>query len=54
MESMIHLEPKVDDVIVALLEKLDELPGQIIDLGPWLQWFAFGMFTPNDKMSKRQ
>ncbi|KAI0597880.1 cytochrome P450 [Biscogniauxia sp. FL1348] len=41
MESMIHLEPKVDGVIRLLLEKLDAKIGENVDLGLWLQLFAF-------------
>lgn len=43
MESMVHLEPRIDVVIKALIEKLDELCGHTIDLGDWLQFFAFGL-----------
>lgn len=45
MVSMVHLEPKVDDSIAALLEKLYILIGEEIDLGVWLQLFAFGIRT---------
>ncbi|KAI1503903.1 cytochrome P450 [Biscogniauxia marginata] len=41
MESMIHLEPKVDSVIQLMLGKLDERLGETVDLGFWLQLFAF-------------
>lgn len=43
MESMIHLEPRIDETLTTLLQKLDELQGQTIDLAQWLQLFAFGM-----------
>lgn len=42
MESMIHLEPRVDETLTTLLQKFDELQGQTIDLAQWLQLFAFG------------
>ncbi|KAG6356374.1 hypothetical protein INS49_015762 [Diaporthe citri] len=41
MESMIHLEPRVDETLTTLLQKFDELQGQTIDLAQWLQLFAF-------------
>jgi hypothetical protein len=43
MESVVNLEPRVDVAIKALVEKLDEQCGHYIDLGPWLQFFAFGI-----------
>lgn len=42
MESMIHLEPRVDETLNTLLQKLDQLQGQTVDLAQWLQIFAFG------------
>lgn len=42
MESMLHLEPRVDETLQTLLQKLDGLQGQTIDLAQWLQLFAFG------------
>jgi hypothetical protein len=42
MDSMIYLEPKVDVVIKKLIEKLNEQCGNTIDLGTWLQYWAFG------------
>lgn len=43
MESVVRLEPRVDSVINTLVTKLDQLCGQTIDLGFWLQMFAFGI-----------
>ncbi|KAG2414788.1 hypothetical protein HFD88_005976 [Aspergillus terreus] len=40
MDSMVHLEPLVDSLIVSTMEKLSTLPGDI-DLGVWIQLFAF-------------
>lgn len=42
LESMIQLEPRVDETVQALLSKFDELKGQTIDLAQWFQLFAFG------------
>lgn len=42
MDSMVHLEPKVDLVIEQMVEQLDKISGQTIDLGLWMQLYAFG------------
>lgn len=42
MDSMVHLEPKVDLVISQMVEQLDKISGQTIDLGLWMQLYAFG------------
>lgn len=42
MDSMLHLEPKVDGSIATFLKQLDALVGKEIDIGFWLQLFAFG------------
>lgn len=42
LESMIQLEPRVDETVQTLLNKFDELKGQTIDLAQWFQLFAFG------------
>ncbi|KAG8159077.1 hypothetical protein KVR01_010738 [Diaporthe batatas] len=41
LESMIQLEPRVDETVQALLNKFDEITGQTIDLAQWFQLFAF-------------
>jgi hypothetical protein len=43
MDSMVLLEPKVDIVISQMIGQLDKLDGETIDLGFWLQLYAFGM-----------
>jgi hypothetical protein len=48
MDSMVHLEPKVDLVIEQMVEQLDKISGQTIDLGLWLQLYAFGTWTISD------
>lgn len=45
-DSLLHLEQNVDDVIRSLLAKLDSVRDQKIDLGEWLQLFAFGENPP--------
>lgn len=45
MDSMVYLEPKVDLVISQMVEQLDKINGQTIDLGLWLQLYAFGRLT---------
>lgn len=41
LESIIQLEPRVDETVQSLLNKFDELMGQTIDLAQWFQLFAF-------------
>jgi hypothetical protein len=43
MESAVRLEPQIDELVNELLGKLDDVASsaQIIDLGYWLQLFAF-------------
>ncbi|KAI0007011.1 cytochrome P450 [Xylariaceae sp. FL0662B] len=41
MDSMIYLEPHVDSLINTLVERLGGFTGQTIDLGYWMQLFAF-------------
>ena len=44
MESMVHLEPMINTMIDELLGKLRGLQGKRIDLGYWMQLYAFGAF----------
>ncbi len=44
MDTMVNLEPMIDELIIDLLRKLRELQGQRIDLGHWVQLYAFGTF----------
>lgn len=46
MNSMVPLESKVDTINEKLVEKLDSHAGQTMDLGHWLQLWAFGV-QPN-------
>lgn len=44
MSNLVEFEPHVDTTICFFLTKLDEISakdGQTVDLGTWLQWFAF-------------
>ncbi|CEJ57775.1 hypothetical protein PMG11_06456 [Penicillium brasilianum] len=41
MHSMVLLEPKVDIVISQMVDQLDKIDGETIDLGFWLQLYAF-------------
>ncbi|KAJ5181654.1 hypothetical protein N7449_011801 [Penicillium cf. viridicatum] len=41
MSSMVHLEPKVNVVIEQLIQKLEARCGTTVDLGHWLQMWAF-------------
>ncbi|KAI1079575.1 cytochrome P450 [Whalleya microplaca] len=41
MDSMVYLEPHVDSVINTLVDRLVESTDPLVDLGHWLQLFAF-------------
>ncbi|KAH9825681.1 Cytochrome-P450 [Teratosphaeria destructans] len=41
MDSMVKLEPAVEQTLLKVLKKLDALCGREIDLGAWLQLYAF-------------
>ena len=45
MSTLVELEPMTDDCILILQKKIDGLLGQDIDLGEWLQWYAFDVIT---------
>jgi hypothetical protein len=53
MDSMVHLEPKVDLVISQMVEQLDKISGHTFDLGLWLQLYAFGTCMIPNKFSTR-
>ena len=42
MESLKTLEPGVKDSVSLFLAKMKQLQGQAIDMGVWVQLFAFG------------
>lgn len=42
MDSLKDLEKYVDDALSYFISKLHEMQGNEIDLGVWLQLFAFG------------
>lgn len=44
MESLKHLETYVDDAVSHLLAKMQQRQGQSIDMGLFVQLFAFGQF----------
>jgi len=43
MESLKDLEEYVDDSIQVFLTRMEEMQGKSIDMGKWVQLFAFGM-----------
>lgn len=53
MDSMVHLEPKVDLVISQMVEQLDKISGQTINLGLWLQLYAFGTWMISNTFPTR-
>lgn len=42
MESLKDLEPYVDDSISVFLDRMSGMQGMVIDMGNWVQLFAFG------------
>lgn len=49
MDSIRKLQPAVDEVIGIFLKKFESLEGQSIDLGYFLQAFAFGVCSPTPR-----
>jgi hypothetical protein len=50
MTSLRTMEPLVDDCSDIFIHSMRDLEGQVVDLGAWLQWYAFdviGMITFN-------
>ena len=45
MSTLVELEPMTDDCIEILEKKLDGMQDTNIDLGEWLQWYAFDVIT---------
>lgn len=43
MDSLKDLEPYVEDAVSHFMDKMEEFQDKSIDLGEWLQLFAFGM-----------
>lgn len=42
MDSLKDLEPYVDNTVQAFLDAMSQRAGQVVDMGNWLQLFAFG------------
>ena len=55
MESLKDLEPYVDNTVQVFLDAMSQRHGQVIDLGKWVQLFAFGkihsLLTDNKRKS---
>lgn len=45
MSALVELEPMTDDCIKILEKKLDGMQDKDIDLGEWVQWYAFDLIT---------
>jgi hypothetical protein len=45
MTSLVELEPLTDICIEILVKRLDKRPGESIDFGTWLHWYAFDVIT---------
>lgn len=46
MESLRDLEPFVDNAVKVFLDNMEERLGQVVDMGNWVQLFAFGLPSP--------
>ena len=42
MEALKDLEPYVDEAVRVFLDNMEQRQGQVIDMGNWVQLFAFG------------
>lgn len=47
MGALKDLEPYVDNAVSVFVEKMNEQEGKVIDMGNWVQLFAFGRFVDN-------
>ena len=45
MSALVELEPMTDDCIAILEKKFTGMRGKDVDLGEWLQWYAFDVIT---------
>ena len=45
MSALVELEPMTNDCITILEKKFAGMPGKDVDLGEWLQWYAFDVIT---------
>lgn len=45
MTSMVELEPMADECSRIFMSKMDRMEGEDVDLGTWLQWYAFDFVT---------
>ena len=45
MNALVELEPMTDACIAILQKKFDSMQDVDIDLGEWLQWYAFDVIT---------
>ena len=45
MTSLKDLEPYVDNCVSKFLEKMGTMQNQAVDMGKWVQLFAFGMYS---------
>lgn len=44
MDSLKDLEPYVNDAVSHFMNKMGDFQEKSVDLGVWLQLFAFGMY----------
>lgn len=42
MDSLRQLEPYVDDAVKVFLDRMGQRTNQVVDIGNWVQLFAFG------------
>lgn len=47
MESLMDLEKYVEDAVAHFMTKMNELQGQSVDMGNWVQLFAFCWLNPS-------
>jgi cytochrome P450 len=52
MKSLTDLEPYVDDAVKRFMDEMSGLQNQVVDMGKWVQLFAFGMFVWSTRTSR--
>ena len=45
MEALRDLEPYVDNAVKVFMDNMKERKDQVIDMGNWVQLFAFGQYV---------
>lgn len=51
MDALKDLEQYVDESIKVFMQNMSDRVGKVLDMGNWVQLFAFGCFSTTDETS---